>query len=165
MIGGPILRYSAHRGERQMTSQISLGEGWDRHAREWIAWSRAGLDTYDKFHRDLFMPLVPPAGRLTVDVGCGEGRVGRDLLARGHRVLAVDLSLTMSSAAAAHPTDPVPAVAADAARRRRGLRGSVHVLARHRRHAGRCRGERPDPRPRRASGACDRAPHQYRGPV
>jgi len=99
-----------------MTSQISLGEGWDRHAREWIAWSRAGLDTYDKFHRDLFLPLVPPPGPLTVDVGCGEGRVSRDLRAMGHRVLAVDLSLTMSSAAAAHPTDPVPAVVADATR-------------------------------------------------
>ena len=99
-----------------MSGQISLGEGWDRHADEWIAWSRAGLDTYDKFHRALFLPLVPPAGRLTVDVGCGEGRVSRALLAMGHRILAVDLSLTMSSAAAAHPTDPVPAVVADATR-------------------------------------------------
>jgi SAM-dependent methyltransferase len=98
-----------------MTSQIPLGEGWDRHAQEWIAWSRTpGLDTYDKFHRDQFLPLVPPPGRLTVDVGCGEGRVSRDLRATGHRVLAVDLSLTMSRAAAAHPTDPVPAVVADA---------------------------------------------------
>src|SRR5262249_62206705 len=34
----------------------------------------------------------------------------------GHRVLAVDLSLTMSEAAATHPTDPVPAVVADATR-------------------------------------------------
>jgi SAM-dependent methyltransferase len=99
-----------------MTSQISLGEGWDRHAHEWIAWSRTGLDTYDKFHRDLFLPLVPAAGRLTVDVGCGEGRVTRDLRAMGHRVLAVDLSLTMTRAAAAHPADPVPAVVADATR-------------------------------------------------
>jgi SAM-dependent methyltransferase len=97
-----------------MTGQISLGEGWDRHADEWIAWSRTGLDTYDKFHRDVFLPLVPAPGRLTVDVGCGEGRVSRDLRAMGHRVLAVDLSLTMSRAAAAHPTDPVPAVVADA---------------------------------------------------
>jgi SAM-dependent methyltransferase len=98
-----------------MTSQIPLGDGWDRHAQEWIAWSRTpGLDTYDEFHRDQFLPLVPPPGRLTVDVGCGEGRVSRDLRATGHRVLAVDLSLTMTSAAASHPTDPVPAVVADA---------------------------------------------------
>ncbi|HXL19982.1 MAG TPA: class I SAM-dependent methyltransferase [Streptosporangiaceae bacterium] len=93
-----------------------LGEGWDLHAHEWIAWSRTGLDSYEKFHRDAFLPLVPRAGQLTVDVGCGEGRVSRDLQALGHRVLAIDLSLVMSRAAAAHPAAPVPAVVADAAR-------------------------------------------------
>jgi SAM-dependent methyltransferase len=104
-------------GQHPMTDQARpLGEGWDVHAREWIAWSRAGLDSYERFHRDAFLPLVPPPGRLTVDVGCGEGRVSRDLQARGHRVLAVDLSLAMARAAAAHPADPVPAAVADAAR-------------------------------------------------
>jgi SAM-dependent methyltransferase len=47
-------------------------------------------------------------------VGCGEGRVSRDLQAMGHRVLAVDLSLAMCRAAASHPAAPVPAVVADA---------------------------------------------------
>src|SRR5262249_19132437 len=65
---------------------------------------------------DAFLPLVPRAGQLTVDVGCGEGRVSRDLRALGHRVLAIDLSLAMSQAAATHPAAPVPAVVADAAR-------------------------------------------------
>jgi SAM-dependent methyltransferase len=60
--------------------------------------------------------LIPPPGRLTVDVGCGEGRVSRDLRALGHRALAVDLSLTMTRAAATHSEDPVPAVVADATR-------------------------------------------------
>ncbi len=101
-----------------MTDQIlPLGEGWDLHAHEWIAWSRTpGRDSYERFHRDAFLPLIPRPGRLTVDVGCGEGRVSRDLQALGHRVLAVDLSLAMSRAAATHPADPVPAVVADAAR-------------------------------------------------
>ncbi len=100
-----------------MTGQLPLGEGWDRHAREWVAWSRTpGLDSYDKFHRDMFLELIPRPGRLTVDVGCGEGRVSRDLRALGHRVLAVDLSLTMSHAAAAHSDAPVRSVVADAAR-------------------------------------------------
>lgn len=94
-----------------------LGEGWNAHAHECIAWARApGLDSYWEFHRDAFLSLVPRPGRLTVDVGCGEGRVSRDLRAMGHRVLATDLSLAMSRAAAAHPADPVPAVVADAAR-------------------------------------------------
>lgn len=96
---------------------LPLGEGWDKHAHEWIAWSRApGLDSYEKFHRAAFLPLIPGPGQLTVEVGCGEGRVSRDLRALGHRVLAIDLSLAMSRAAATHPSDPVPAVVADAAR-------------------------------------------------
>jgi SAM-dependent methyltransferase len=99
-----------------MTSGLPLGDGWNRHAHEWIAWARTGLDTYETFHRDAFLPLVPRPGRLTVEVGCGEGRVSRDLHVLGHHVLAVDLSLAMSRAAATHPADPVPAVVADAAR-------------------------------------------------
>jgi SAM-dependent methyltransferase len=101
-----------------MTDRIpTLGEGWDQHAHEWIAWSRTpGLGSYEKFHRDAFLPLVPHPGQLTVDVGCGEGRVSRDLRARGHRVLAIDLSLAMIRAAVIHPAAPVPAVVADAAR-------------------------------------------------
>jgi len=99
-----------------MTSRLPLGEGWDRHAREWIAWARTGLDTYETFHRDAFLPLVPRPGRLTVDVGCGEGRVSRDLRTRGHHVLAADMSPTMTRAAATHPALPVAAVVADAAR-------------------------------------------------
>lgn len=94
-----------------------LGQAWDSHAGEWITWARLpGVDSYDQFHRDEFLSLIPGPGRLTVDVGCGEGRVSRDLQTMGHRVLAVDLSLAMSRAAATHPVAPVPAVVADAAR-------------------------------------------------
>jgi len=101
-----------------MTDQtLPLGEGWDSHAQEWITWARIpGRDSYDEFHRDAFLPLVPSPGRLTVDIGCGEGRVSRDLQVLGHHVLAADLSLTMSRAAATHPASPVPAVVADATR-------------------------------------------------
>jgi SAM-dependent methyltransferase len=99
-----------------MTGGLPLGEGWQRHADEWITWARTGLDSYDTFHRDAFLPLIPPPGRLTVDVGCGEGRVSRALRALGHRVLAIDLSLAMTRAAATHPEQPVPAVVADATR-------------------------------------------------
>src|SRR5215813_9908574 len=90
-------------GQHPMTGRLPLGEGWDRHAQEWIAWARTGLDPYETFHRDVFLPLVPRPGRLTVDVGCGEGRVSRDLRALGHRVLAVDMSAAMTRAAATRP--------------------------------------------------------------
>ncbi|WP_433157006.1 class I SAM-dependent methyltransferase [Kribbella sp. CA-247076] len=90
-----------------------LAEGWDANAEAWIEWTRGGLDSY-RDHKLAFLPLIPPPGRLTVDVGAGEGRVGRELQARGHRVLAVDRSLTMSRSAATHPEEPVPAVVADA---------------------------------------------------
>jgi SAM-dependent methyltransferase len=105
-------------GEHAMTDHARpLSESWDLHAHEWIAWSRAPNHySYWTFHRDAFLPLVPSPGRLTVDIGCGEGRVSRDLQALGHRVLGIDSSLTMSRATATHPTDPAQAVVADATR-------------------------------------------------
>jgi SAM-dependent methyltransferase len=75
---------------------VSLREIWDERAEGWVRWARApGVDSYWRFHRDRFFDLVPSPGRLTVEVGCGEGRVARDLAARGHRVLSVDSSPTM----------------------------------------------------------------------
>ena len=50
------------------------------------------------------MELLPQPGNLTLDVGCGEGRVTRDLKARGHRVIGLDVSPTMvANARAADP--------------------------------------------------------------
>src|SRR5262249_47544710 len=42
--------------------------------------------------------VPPPAGR-TLEVGCGEGRVARDLVARLHRVAAIDMAITLLQAA------------------------------------------------------------------
>jgi SAM-dependent methyltransferase len=73
-----------------------LGAFWDAQAEAWVRWAREpGHDTYWRFHRDRFLELLPPPGRLTVDVGCGEGRLARDLRALGHRVVALDSSPTM----------------------------------------------------------------------
>lgn len=71
-------------------------EHWERHAEDWVRWARKpGHDTYRRFHRDRFLELVPPPGQLTLDLGCGEGRLARDLKALGHRVVGVDSSPTM----------------------------------------------------------------------
>jgi SAM-dependent methyltransferase len=77
-----------------------LGEAWEEHAAAWILWARApGHDSYWRFHRDLFLELVPPPVGRTLDLGCGEGRLARDLASRGHDVAGVDASPTMVAAA------------------------------------------------------------------
>jgi SAM-dependent methyltransferase len=82
---------------------------------QWIAWARApGHDSYWRFHRDAFLPLVPPPGRLTVDIGCGEGRVGRDLARLGHHVVGIDGSPAMAAAASSHPECGGPVAIGDA---------------------------------------------------
>jgi len=77
-----------------------LRQAWEENAAAWVAWARApGHDSYWQFHRDLFLELVPePEGR-TLDIGCGEGRLARDLAARGHDVVGIDASPTMIAAA------------------------------------------------------------------
>jgi SAM-dependent methyltransferase len=79
-------------------------EGFEAVAAEWLAWARTeGHDDYWLF-REAFFSIVPPPGSRTLEVGCGEGRVSRDLAARGHAVTAVDASPTLlRAAAAAHP--------------------------------------------------------------
>lgn len=79
-----------------------------------MRWAGAGHDSYWRFHRRRFLQLLPPPGRLTVDIGSGEGRLGRELVAQGHRVVALDSSLVLARAAVSHQV-PQPAVVADAA--------------------------------------------------
>jgi SAM-dependent methyltransferase len=79
-----------------------LKDAWDVHAQAWIAWAREpGHDSYWRFHRDQFLELVPPPSGRTLDLGCGEGRLARDLAALGHDVVGVDASPTMIEAARA----------------------------------------------------------------
>lgn len=82
----------------------TLVEHWEEQTRNWIAWvRRPGFDTYWTY-RDDFLALVPPPGFATLDFGCGEGRVSRDLAERGHRVTGFDGSSSMVAAAReAHP--------------------------------------------------------------
>jgi ubiquinone/menaquinone biosynthesis C-methylase UbiE len=76
------------------------GQGFEDRAQSWLAWARVpGHDAY-WVYRDAFFALVPEPGEATLDVGCGEGRVSRDLVARGHRVTGLDASPTLLRAAA-----------------------------------------------------------------
>ncbi len=79
---------------------VSLSEHWERHAADWTRWAREpGHDSYWRFHRVRLLELLPPPGRLTLDVGCGEGRLARDLKERGHNVRAFDASPALVEAA------------------------------------------------------------------
>jgi SAM-dependent methyltransferase len=90
---------------RTRLSAADLAAAWEQHAADWIAWAREpGHDSYWQFNRDVFLELVPASGRRTLDLGCGEGRLSRDLKALGHDVVGVDLSESM--VAAAREADP-----------------------------------------------------------
>ncbi len=94
---------------------MSLRDAWEQHAPDWVRWAREpDHDSYWRHHRDQFLDLVPPPGRLTLDIGCGEGRLARDLTKRGHHVVGVDVSPTMIEAARAQSPE-LEFVEADAA--------------------------------------------------
>lgn len=81
---------------------MDLRESWEAHAGQWIQWARTpGHDTYWRFHRDQFLDLLPPPGRRTVDIGCGEGRLTRELNQRGHQVIGIESSPSLVAAARA----------------------------------------------------------------
>jgi len=82
-----------------------LASAWERNAAAWIAWARMpGHDSYWRFHRDAFLELLPPPGRLALDLACGEGRLARDMKSAGYSVMGVDASPTL--VAAAREADP-----------------------------------------------------------
>jgi SAM-dependent methyltransferase len=92
-----------------------LRQAWEDQADAWAAWARA--PDHDAFwHHTLpqLLELVPEPGPLTLDLGSGEGRLARELTARGHRVLGFDSSPTLARLAATHP-QPNDTVLADLA--------------------------------------------------
>jgi SAM-dependent methyltransferase len=95
---------------------VHLFAAWERHAPDWIAWARApGHDAFWKQTWPALSSVLPPPSGLTVDLGSGEGRLGRLLVGLGYSVVGVDRSPTMLRAA----VDAAPRVAvamADAAR-------------------------------------------------
>jgi SAM-dependent methyltransferase len=82
----------------------------------WAAWARTpGHDHFFwRYNLPRFLEIVPPAGDLTLDIGCGEGRVARALCGRGHHVIAIDASPTLVGLAATHD-ERQTAVVGDAA--------------------------------------------------
>jgi ubiquinone/menaquinone biosynthesis C-methylase UbiE len=74
--------------------------GWEREAENWIRWARTpGHDAYWYYRSAFFDVIVPRGGGRALEVGCGEGRVARDLRTHGHRVTGLDTSPTLVRAA------------------------------------------------------------------
>ncbi len=95
--------------------RIDLRAAWDQQSEAWPRWARAPEhDSYWRFGRAAFFELLPAPGRLTLDVGCGEGRVSRDLVTLGHQVVAIDASRAMVTKAV-EAAPGLPALVADAA--------------------------------------------------
>jgi 2-polyprenyl-3-methyl-5-hydroxy-6-metoxy-1,4-benzoquinol methylase len=65
-------------------------EHWSRFAREWIAWART--PNHDAFwaYRQSLIEFIGRGSGEVLDVGCGEGRISRELKALGYRVTACD---------------------------------------------------------------------------
>jgi SAM-dependent methyltransferase len=95
---------------------VSLADAWEHNAADWIAWARAA--DHDAFWDGTWpalLEILPEPAGLTLDLGCGEGRAGRQLLARGGRVLGIERSPTLARAAATG-SPALPVLQADAAR-------------------------------------------------
>ncbi len=85
---------------RTYLESVDLRQAWEENAGAFVAWAREpGHGSYWRFYREAFLELLPPSGRRTLDLGCGEGRLSRDLKALGHEVVGVDASPTMLAAA------------------------------------------------------------------
>jgi SAM-dependent methyltransferase len=95
---------------------VSLAGAWEDHAEEWIAWTRSSR--YDGFREGTWpalRELLPgPGPGPVLDVGCGEGRAGRELRKLGYRVAGVERSPTLAAAAVA-ACPAIPVLLADAA--------------------------------------------------
>ncbi len=90
----------------------SLRDAWDEQADNWAAFARTpGHDKGHELNFPAFLSLLPPPRGRTLDVGCGEGRVGAALIERGYTVVGVDSSPRMVELASARHE----AVVADAA--------------------------------------------------
>jgi SAM-dependent methyltransferase len=85
---------------------------WDDQAPAWAAWARAAdHDAFWHFTRWRLLEIVPDPGSVTLDLGCGEGRLARALTARGHHVVGVDGSPTLVGLAATHDEPTLGSVA------------------------------------------------------
>lgn len=100
----------------RQTDRVTLWEAWEDRADAWTEWARRpGHDGFWDGTWPELSAVIPTQPRFVIEIGCGEGRVGRQLLEHGHRVVGVERSPTLALAARRHPTH-LAVLQADAAR-------------------------------------------------
>lgn len=79
---------------------MSTSATWEHEAENWIAWARTpGHDIFPYYWPSFLAEIVPENTSLTLEIGCGEGRVARALADARDRVIAIDGSPTLVRAA------------------------------------------------------------------
>jgi SAM-dependent methyltransferase len=92
-------------------SEGAFREVWEERAEDWIGWARSRELDFGFWELNLpaMLELLPPPGRLTLDIACGEGRLSRELARLGHRVIGIDSSPSLlASAREAQGAGPHP---------------------------------------------------------
>jgi SAM-dependent methyltransferase len=81
-----------------------MRDGWEAEAGKWAEFTRTpGRDSaHGTINLPALLALLPEPGQRTLDLGCGEGRLGRFLRSRGYRVGGVDASQAMIRLAVSH---------------------------------------------------------------
>ncbi len=75
---------------------MSSESRWEQEAERWVRWARTPWhDAYWHYSPSFFDTILPRPGRRTLEIGCGEGRVARELASRGHTVIALDTAPTL----------------------------------------------------------------------
>jgi ubiquinone/menaquinone biosynthesis C-methylase UbiE len=72
-----------------MKESINDKAHWARFAEEWVAWARSAHDVFWKYRCALSSFVGSGTGH-ALELGCGEGRISRELKKLGYRVTATD---------------------------------------------------------------------------
>lgn len=85
-----------------VTPKRALRQAWEDNAASWVTWARTPALDHAFWHLNLptLLGLLPPPGTGTaLDVGCGEGRLAREMKRRGYRVAGLEGSASLRAAA------------------------------------------------------------------
>jgi SAM-dependent methyltransferase len=76
-----------------------MAQGFEPIAEVWLAHVRDQGNAWFGVNASAFLERLPTPGRATLEIGCGEGRFGRELVGCGHRVTGVEVSPTLAALA------------------------------------------------------------------